>query len=1215
MLLNNNKLPDWQNLSGSALSLAISEWSQHNDGVVCIIVPNLLSVQRVQDELAFFQPNNLNNAVPILSFPDWETLPYDRFSPHQDIVSERLAVLSQLKTLKKGILVTALPTILHKLPPYSFIGAHSFHLSINDVLDIDAFRARLQQAGYNFVNKVMEHGEYAIRGSIIDIFPMGSSQPFRLDLFDQEIESIRLFDVDSQRSSEKVERIELLPAREFPLDEKGMAHFRKAWRNRFEGNPSNCGIYNAVSDGVAPAGIEYYLPLFFDENATLWDYLPKQTEFFLMDEKESLQVAGQHFLDEVELRYTQRKHDISQPLLAPMELFLSMDDFNEKLDAQKNECVHVISWKDNVFPLDIRAQKTAKLPFEKLFNYINNTNSEKTASRILICAQTAGRRELLMDQLSAVGIRLKGYSSWFEFVSDEDQSNINISNILVGIIQGPLEVGFVIATDNPPHPSLPPRGGKEQTCETLKEPRSESKKKTQNHEMWNDLLLPPSWGKAGMGGLIFITESELFGETLVRQRKSSRRNLDMDNIVRDLSELRIGSAVVHIEHGVARYLGLQNIEHDNQINEFLILEYANNDKIYVPVTSLEKISRYTGLDPEHAPLHKLGSDVWQREKKKAQEKIHDVAVELLEIYAKREAQKGFVYNEPDSDYHAFAAAFPFEETVDQKQAINQVINDMKSTRPMDRLICGDVGFGKTEVAMRACFLAVQNKKQVCILVPTTLLAGQHYENFCNRFADFGVNIELLSRFRTAQASTKVIEGLKTGRIDIVIGTHKLFSKSIAFHHLGLLIIDEEHRFGVKQKEFMKALRHEVDILSLTATPIPRTLNMSLSGLRDISVIATPPLRRLAIKTFTLEKNNATTREAILREIMRGGQVFYLHNKVSSIENTAEELKKLVPEASIQTAHGQMPERQLEKVMGDFYHRRFQILVCSTIIETGIDIPTANTIIIERADMFGLAQLHQLRGRVGRSHHQAYAYLLTPHPDAMTPDAVKRLDAIMSIEDLGAGFTLATHDLEIRGAGELLGQEQSGNMHAIGFSLYMELLEEAVEALKSGRIPELDKPASQGPEINLNMSLIIPEGYMPDVHMRLVLYKRISHAADLKQIHDLQVEMIDRFGLLPTSVKNLFRTMELKFTAQNLGIKKISANTEFAKIEFEENFERASKVKPETIIKLIQVQPKTYKLDGPSRLKYMLPQQANSNSESNNADRIDAIGEFLSVLEN
>lgn len=1123
-------------LSGSALSLAICEWSKQHDNVICIITPSILSAQRIQDELGFFQCSD----TPILSFPDWETLPYDQFSPHQDIISDRLATLSKLNTFKKGILVTALPTILHKLPPYAFIAAHSLNLSVKETLDIEAFRMKLQQAGYVFVSRVMEHGECAIRGSIIDIYPMGSMHPFRIDLFDNEIDSIRLFDIDSQRSSDTVDRIELLPAREFPLDEKGIAHFRKAWRTRFEGNPTNCPIYNAVSDGMAPAGIEYYLPLFFEngasEGTSLLDYLPAKTHYFLIDEKESLQIAGEKFSHEVELRYTQRQHDISQPLLSPEELFFSPSVILNLKENSKN--TYYIPWYET--PLDmglnITTKKTDKHPFEKLSRYI-----EATSSRILICAQTAGRRELLHDQLSAGGIRLKPYSTWQEFLKDDAHA---------GIMYGPLETGFI-----------------------LQEP-----------------------------AITLITEAQLWGETLTRQRKTARRTIDVDSIISDLSELRIGSAVVHIEHGIGRYLGLQNIEHDNQTNEFLVLEYAGGDKIYVPVTSLEKISRYSGLDPEHAPLHRLGTEQWQKEKKKAQEKIHDTAVELLEIYAKREARQGHACDAPDEDYQTFAAAFPYEETLDQKQAIENVINDMKSSKPMDRLVCGDVGFGKTEVAMRACFLAVQNKKQVCVLVPTTLLAAQHYENFSDRFAEFGVNIELLSRFRSGQATSRVIEGLASGRIDIVIGTHKLLSKQIKFHNLGLLIIDEEHRFGVKQKEHIKSLRHEVDILCLTATPIPRTLNMSLSGLRDISIIATPPLKRLAIKTFKLEKNDAMIREAVLREIMRGGQVFYLYNKVSSIENTAEELKKLIPEASVQTAHGQMPPRQLEKIMSDFYHRRFQVLVCSTIIETGIDIPTANTIIIERADTFGLAQLHQLRGRVGRSHHQAYAYLLTPHPDVMTSDAVKRLDAILSIEDLGAGFTLASHDMEIRGAGELLGEEQSGNMNAIGFSLYMELLEEAVEALKSGRVPELDKPPHQGPEINLNISLIIPESYIGDIHTRLIFYKRIAHAESTQKLDELQVEMIDRFGLLPIPVKNLIRTTELKFIAKKLGIKKINASKELAKIEFEER----PNVKPETIIKLIQVQPKTYSLDGPSRLRYRFPTEQSINS-------IEAISQILDTL--
>lgn len=1119
-------------LSGTGLSLTLSQKAQAHEGLICIITPTLLSAQRLQDELNFFQ---IKKHLPILSFPDWETLPYDRFSPHQDIISERLATLSKLKTLKKGILITALPTLLHKLPPYSFIAAHSLNLSVKQHLDIEAFRHHLQQAGYIFVTKVMEHGECAIRGSIIDVYPMGSRTPFRIDLFDNEIETIRMFDVDTQRSSDSIKQIALLPAREFPLEEKGIAQFRSAFRQRFEGNPANCPVYNSISDGIAPAGIEYYLPLFFDDSATLLDYLSSNTDFFLINEKESLQQANDNFQKEVRDRYEQHKYDISHPLLSPDELFLTLDTIYTKLKAH---FYTEIPYTPPFFPIDIKAQKNIQHSFDKLKNYLKTSTS-----RILICAQTAGRRELLSEQLASAKIHFQSFSHWSEFISD---------SIKIGLMYGPLETGFIL----------------------------------------DDLTV--------------ITEVELWGETLIRQRKTVHRSLDVDTIVQDLSELHIGSAVVHIEHGVGRYLGLQNIEHDNQINEFLVLEYAGNDKIYVPVTSLEKISRYTGLDPDTAPLHRLGSGQWQKEKKKAQEKIHDAAVELLDIYAKREARQGFSCQPPDAEYQAFAAAFPFEETPDQTQAIQQVIKDMESSRPMDRLICGDVGFGKTEVAMRACFLAVQNRKQVCVLVPTTLLAGQHYENFADRFAEFGVNIELLSRFRTGEAAKKVKDGLKNGLVDIVIGTHTLLSKQIEFKNLGLLVIDEEHRFGVKQKEHIKSLRHEVDILSLTATPIPRTLNMSLSGLRDISVIATPPLKRLAIKTFVQEKNPNLIREAILREIMRGGQVFYLYNKVASIENTAAELRKLlaeasIPETAIQVAHGQMSERHLEKVMSDFYHRRFQILVCSTIIETGIDIPTANTIIIEHADRFGLAQLHQLRGRVGRSHHQAYAYLLTPPQEAMTSDAVKRLDAILSIEDLGAGFSLATHDLEIRGAGELLGEEQSGNMHAIGFSLYMELLNTAVEALKSGEVPNLDKNLNTGPEINFHLSLIIPENYIADIHTRLVLYKRIAHTENLKQLDDLQIEMIDRFGLLPMSVKNLFRVTELKFNAQTLGIKKISTSIGSAKIEFEEH----PNVRPETLIKLIQVQPKTYQLAGPSQLKYNFPVEN---------DAIEELFKVIKVLE-
>lgn len=749
-----------------------------------------------------------------------------------------------------------------------------------------------------------------------------------------------------------------------------------------------------------------------------------------------------------------------------------------------------------------------------------------SSRRYLIVVESAGRREVLLDLLKPSGIFPKIQSSWYEFTQDTAPINISTGNLIYG-------------------------------CE-LKQ-----------------------------SDIVIIVESQLFGDQSTPQRRSTQKTVDPDLIIRDMAELRVGAPVVHLQFGVGRYQGLQHIESNGIASEFLVLTYAGDDKIYVPVTSLHLISRYTGMDSEHAPLHKLGTDQWQKEKKKAVEKIHDVAIELLDLYAKREAQPGHKYTVDHNEYIKFASAFPFTETPDQLQAVEQIINDMECPRPMDRLICGDVGFGKTEVAMRAAFVAVQNNKQVCILVPTTLLAGQHFESFRDRFADFPINIELLSRFRSSKDTERVLDALKAGTVDIVIGTHKLFQRNIAFKNLGLLIIDEEHRFGVKQKEHIKSLRTHVDILSMTATPIPRTLNMAMAGIRDISLITTPPAKRLAIKTFWQEKKDATIREAILREILRGGQVFFLHNNVETIDRVCQDLQTLVPEAKINHAHGQMRERQLERVMSDFYHHRFNVLVCTTIIETGIDIPTANTIIIDRADKFGLAQLHQLRGRVGRSHHQAYAYLLTPHKKLLTADAVKRLEAIVSLEDLGAGFTLATHDLEIRGAGELLGEEQSGNMQAIGFNLFMEMLDKAVQDLKSGKTPELSAPMHQGPEIDLRISAIIPEDYIPDIHNRLIMYKRIANAKSKEQLHDLQVELIDRFGLLPPQVKHLLLITELKLTAEKMGIQKISAGSQQGKLEFTEN----PTIDPGVLIHLIQVHAKRYQMDGPQRLRFSLDSTA------------------------
>ena len=932
---------------------------------------------------------------------------------------------------------------------------------------------------------------------------------------------MRRFDPESQRTIDKLQNVHILPAREYPLDEQGIATFRRTFTNMFAGNPSQCPIYETVSNGKQFGGLEYYLPLFFETPATFFDYLPQDATVCLI---ESTQTHAETFWNELTTRYEQRQYDISRPILAPALCFLNPTEFLTRINEFKQlRTQYQFSEKKGAFNFNIKAapslpiERQSPEPLHHLCDFMT-----KSDWRYLLIVESAGRREVLLDLLKQTNISPKIQSSWHDFINDAAPINI---------LTGPLSQG----------------------AELLDE------------------------------AISIIVEAQLFGEQSTPQRRGSQKSVDPDFIIRDLSELRIGAPVVHLQFGVGRYMGLKTFDNNGSLNEFLILSYAGDDKIYVPVTALNMISRYTGADSDQAPLHRLGSDQWQKEKKKAAEKIHDVAIELLDIYAKREAKPGHQYHFDKSEYQRFASGFPFTETTDQISAINQIIQDMQSPRPMDRLICGDVGFGKTEVAMRAAFIAVQNGKQVCILVPTTLLAGQHFESFRDRFAEFPIQIELLSRFRSAKETTGVLESLKNGRTDIVIGTHKLFQKDILFKNLGLLIIDEEHRFGVKQKEHIKALRTHVDILCMSATPIPRTLNMAMAGIRDISLIATPPAKRLAIKTFWQERHDSTLREAILREILRGGQVYFLHNNVQTINRICEELQTLVPEAKISVAHGQMRERELERIMADFYHHRFNVLVCTTIIETGIDIPTANTIIIDRADTFGLAQLHQLRGRVGRSHHQAYAYLLTPNEKTITSDAVKRLEALVSLEDLGSGFTLASHDLEIRGAGELLGEDQSGNMHAIGFSLFMEMLDKAVADLKSGKTPELSAPMHQGPEIDLHLSAIIPEDYIGDVHMRLIMYKRIANAKDKQQLHELQVEMIDRFGLLPQPVKNLMLITELKFLATQLGIARIQASAQQGKLEFGPQ----PNINAGALIKLIQLHSTRYQLDGPTRLKFSL----------------------------
>ncbi|RUR17212.1 transcription-repair coupling factor [Legionella sp. km535] len=1130
----------WGQLYGSSLALALAEYCQETPGIKLLIAQDNLSASQLQDELQFFL-NPQKKQQELLFFPDWETLPYDQFSPHQDIISERLYTLSRMQQVKDAVVITSASTLMHRLCPPEFLNHYALMLKEGQKLDLNTFRNQLQQAGYHCVNKVLEHGEYALRGSIIDVYPMGSGLPFRIELFDDEIESLREFDTETQRTIEKIKEINVLPAREFPLNEQSQTLFRRSFRELFPGNPSQCPIYESISNGQFPAGIEYYLPLFFDKTVTFFDYLPEESRVCLI---EDIQENAEQFWQELNERYEQRRYDVSRPILTPDACFINPTELLtyantyeqlrlfHKPSEKKGAVINFDISKAPQLPIDRKNQE----PLLQLRQYCSIPSF-----RYLIVVESAGRREVLLDLLKTSGIFPTVHNSWVDFINDN--SPINITT-------GPLIYGCELTNKN----------------------------------------------------IILIVESQLFGEQSTPQRRAAQKSVDPDLIIRDMAELRLGAPVVHLQFGVGRYQGLQYITTNDTSSEFLVLAYAGDDKIYVPVTSLHLISRYTGVDSEHAPLHKLGTDQWQKEKKKAAEKIHDVAIELLDLYAKREAQPGHQYEFNHSEYIKFASAFPFTETTDQLQAIDQIIKDMQSPRPMDRLICGDVGFGKTEVAMRAAFVAVQNGKQVCVLVPTTLLAGQHFESFRDRFADFPINIELLSRFRSAKESESVLQSLTSGKVDIVIGTHKLFQSTINFKNLGLLIIDEEHRFGVKQKEHMKSLRTHVDILSMTATPIPRTLNMAMAGIRDISLIATPPAKRLAIKTFWQEKKDIVVREALLREILRGGQVFFLHNNVQTIDRVCQDLQTLVPEAKIRSAHGQMRERELERVMSDFYHHRFNVLVCTTIIETGIDIPTANTIIIDRADKFGLAQLHQLRGRVGRSHHQAYAYLLTPDEKSLTTDAVKRLEAIVSLEDLGAGFTLATHDLEIRGAGELLGEDQSGNMHAIGFNLFMEMLDKAVHDLKAGKIPELSAPMHQGPEIDLRISAIIPEEYIADIHNRLIMYKRISNAKNKQQIHDLQIELIDRFGLLPQPVKHLLLITELKLKAAELGIQKISASGQQGKLDFNEK----PSIDPGVLISLIQVHAKRYQMEGPQRLRFTLDSTAPE-------ERIFEISSLLSKL--
>ena len=1138
----------WGQLHGSSDALAICESAKAHHGLTLVITRSTEEAIRLEQSMRFYlglptdedQPAITPDGLELLSLPDWETLPYDLFSPHQDITSRRIRALHRLPGTSHGVLVVPARTLMHRLPPVSYLQGNTLLLEVGQSLDIDSWRMQLESAGYRHADNVYEHGEYAVRGAILDIFPMGATRPYRIDLFDDEIETLRTFDPETQRSIDRIEKIELLPANEFPWHKEARSGFRNRWFEHFPHADKNAPIYQDVTHGITPPGIEYYLPLFFEQTATLFDYLPGETLVFTAS---GLNEAAEHFDADTRARYEERRHDRMRPILPPAQLFLQQDELFGKLkgfprvtlttettDAAGSNC------PTGVLP-DVSMDGRAADPAGRLKRFISEFHG-----RVLICAESSGRREALIENLADHGLKLSTLENWQAFTGDPAAT--------LGITVAPMEYG---------------------------------------------LLLPEH-------SIALITETALFGERVLQRRRREKPTEADDSGYRDLSELRIGAPVVHIDHGVGRYQGLETITVEGEASEFLMLEYAGGSKLYVPVSSLHLISRYTGSDTDHAPLHKLGTDRWSNAKQKALEKIRDTAAELLDVYARREARKGFSFEDPQEAYRAFAAGFPFEETPDQQAAIEAVFEDMVSEKPMDRLVCGDVGFGKTEVAMRAAFMATYSGKQVAVLVPTTLLAQQHYESFRDRFSDTAVNVELLSRFRSGGQTTKALAAIEAGKADIVIGTHKLLQGDIKFKNLGLVIIDEEHRFGVQQKERLKALRAEVDMLNLTATPIPRTLNMAMGHLRDLSIIATPPARRLSVKTFVRQRDEAMVKEAILREVLRGGQVYFLHNDVATIEKTAEDLRRLIPEARVGVAHGQMRERDLEQIMSDFYHKRFNVLVCTTIIETGIDIPSANTIIIERADKFGLAQLHQLRGRVGRSHHQAYAYLLTPPPRSITADAKKRLEAISEAQDLGAGFMLATHDLEIRGAGELLGEEQSGQIESIGFTLYMQLLDEAVQAIREGRTPNAELPLSHGTEMNLRIPALIPDDYLPDVHNRLMLYKRIASVSDREGLKELQVEMIDRFGLLPEPAKNLIRQSELRIRAEALGIVKVDAGKEWARLEFGSS----TPVDPLVLVKKVQSSPDQYRLEGANSFRFRL-------KDTSTSGKLDGISDMLGQL--
>ncbi|MGB5258115.1 MAG: transcription-repair coupling factor [Woeseiaceae bacterium] len=1105
----------WGRLIGASAALAVAELASTLDRPLLLLAEDPRHADQLEAEIRFFAGASL----PVEHFVEWETLPWDSFSPHQDIVSQRLKVMAQLPTMRRGVVIAATSILQQRLPPVDYVAARALSLAEGQALERDDFTDTLVAAGYLRVPQVSEHGEFAVRGSLIDIFPMGTEVPIRIDFFGDEIESLRYFAPDTQLSGERTTSISVLPAREVPLDNDAIARFRDRYRERFEGQPGKSRVYRDVSDGIAHGGIEYFLPLFFDNSATLLDYIPDDCMVLAPHE---LPALLQQFWTEAAERYELSSLDPERPVLSVDETFVAPQQVLDDLRQYAEVRYAAQSLSESASTTNFATRLPPAMKIEARYEDAAAPLMQFLASfegRVLFSTDSRGRREQLYDLLSGRGLDLARAESWQEFIGLEQR---------IGVAVAPLESG---------------------------------------------VLLPAA-------GIALISEQQLFGERTRTRRRRRKSDRDPETIIRQLNDLEPGSPVVHEEYGVGRYLGLITLEVGDITAEFLHLEYADGDKLYVPVHALDLISRYTGASPDNAPLHRLGSDQWDKAKRRAIKKIRDVAAELLDVYARRAARPGFSFHWPENEYRSFESGFPFELTEDQANTIDDVLEDLASDQAMDRIVCGDVGFGKTEVALRATFAAVHGGKQVAVLVPTTLLAQQHGQNFRDRLADWPIRVEVLSRFQSAKQVKDIVAGLRAGTVDVVIGTHRLLQHTRDFDNIGLVIVDEEHRFGVRQKEAIKSLRSEVDILTLTATPIPRTLNMALGGLREMSLITTPPAERLAVKTFVSEWNDVIIREACLREIKRGGQVYFIHNRVEDIGRVEQQLSKLVPEAKIRIGHGQMPERELEQVMLDFYHRRFNVLLCTTIVESGIDVPTANTIIINRADRFGLAQLHQLRGRVGRSHHRAYAYLMAPPRAVMTADAIKRLEAIDSLEDLGAGFTLATHDLEIRGAGELLGDTQSGQIQEIGFSLYTELLGRAVESLRAGEEPDLDAPLHAGVDINLHVPALLPEDYVPDVHLRLILYKRISATETAEELRELQVELIDRFGLLPDSARNLMRIAAIKKSAAALGIEKIDAADRGGYILFGSQ----SNIDPVALVQLVQNDSRKYRLQGSHRLQ-------------------------------